>query len=244
MLLAALLLAVALGACAHFVRHDAKVFARFKTVTDTKARQRTFLRWTIRALGYFLGMPLVGLLLLGRVDALWDFPAAFAPAAAGMPELAGVSGGFVGMLVGAVVAGGVIGGVLAAWRRKPQPSKALDIDAMLPRNRAEAAQAALLGANAAVTEEVCFRLYIPLLLVLLGVEVRVAFGAAALIFGAMHRYQGWLGVALTSALGGAFAFGYLASHGLALPILLHLLLNLNGLLVRPAVKALAARKVD
>ncbi|MBC9033223.1 CPBP family intramembrane metalloprotease [Sphingomonas sp. JC676] len=245
MLLAALLLAVAIGAYAHFVRHDARVFSRFKTVTETQARQRVFLRWTWQAAAYFLGMPLIGLALLGRIEALWSFPAEFAPAATDMPEIGDMSAGFIGALAGAVFAGGVIGGVLASRRRKPaKPRKAIDIDAMIPRNRAETLRVALLGANAALTEEVCFRLYIPLLFMPLGASPWIGFGAAALLFGAMHRYQGWLGVVLTSLLGMMFAFAYLASGGLALPILLHLLLNWNGLILRPMIKALASRRAD
>ncbi|MET0310073.1 MAG: CPBP family intramembrane glutamic endopeptidase [Sphingomonas sp.] len=245
MMLAALLLAAALAACAHFVRHDAKTFARFKAVADTRVRQRAFLRWTVRAAAYFLAMPLIGLNGLGRLDALWVFPAEFAPATIDLPQLGDISASFVGTLIGAAVAGGTIGGILAARKRRTAKSpKALDIDAMIPRNRAEALRVALLGANAALTEEICFRIYLPLLLVLLGANAWIAFGASALIFGAMHRYQGWLGIILTSLLGLAFAYAYLASRGLALPILLHLLLNLNGLILRPAVKAFAQRRSD
>ncbi len=245
MLLAALLLAVAIGACAHFVRHDTRVFTRFKTVDETRTRQRTFLRWTLHAAVYFLGMPLIGLALLGRIDALWRFPAEFVPVATEMPEIGDMSPGFFGTLVGAVFAGGLLGGVLASRRRKPaKPRKAIDIDAMIPRNRAETLRVALLGANAALTEEICFRLYVPLLFAVLGVAPWIGFAASVLLFGAMHRYQGWLGVVLTGLLGMMFAFAYLASSGLALPILLHLLLNWNGLILRPTVKTLASRRAD
>jgi len=245
MLVAALLLAVAVGACAHFVRHDVGVFTRFKAVEETGARQRVFLRWTLQGAIHFLGMPLLGLALLGRLDALWIFPAEFAPAAADMPEVVEMSPGFVGTLIGAVLAGGLVGGLVASRRRKPAvPRKALDIDAMIPRNRGEALRVALLGANAALTEEVCFRLYIPLLFALLGAPPWIGFGASVLLFGAMHRYQGWLGMVLTAVLGMMFAYAYLVSGGLALPILLHLLLNWNGLILRPAVKRLAARRAD
>jgi uncharacterized protein len=245
MLLAGVLLAAALAACGHFVRHDTRTFARFKAVADTEVRQRKFLRWAAKSFGYFLVMPLIGLALLGRIDALWTFPAEFASAAAEMPVTTDVSASFVATLIGAVFAGGVLGGLLASRRRKlPRQGKAIDIEALIPRNRAETVGIALLGANAALTEEICFRLYIPLLLALLGVNVWLAFGAAMLLFGAMHRYQGWLGVALTTTIGGMFAFAYLSSGGLALPILLHLLLNLNGLILRPAVKVLASRRAD
>ena len=245
MLQAGVLLAVALAACAHFVRNDAKVFGRFRTIADTRVRRQVFLRWTLQAIVYFLVMPMVGLALLGRIDALWRLPPEFAPAALGMPATSDFSASFVGTLVGAVFAGGVLGGVLASRGRKSaRATKALDIDAMVPRNRAEVAYVALLGANAALTEEICFRLYIPLLLALLGADAWVAFGGATLLFGAMHRYQGWLGVLFTTLLGAMFAFAYLASGGLALPILLHLLLNLNGLIVRPAAKLLASRRAD
>ncbi|AJP74615.1 hypothetical protein TS85_17815 [Sphingomonas hengshuiensis] len=115
---------------------------------------------------------------------------------------------------------------------------------MVPRNRAEALRVALLGANAAVSEELFFRLYLPLLAALVGAAPWLAFLLSTLLFGAMHRYQGALGVVLTTLLGALFAFAALASGGLAVPILLHLLVNLNGLILRPAVKVLARRRAD
>lgn len=52
------------------MRHDARTFARCKGIAETRARRPAFLRWTIKAPAYFLGTPLVGLALLGRIDAL------------------------------------------------------------------------------------------------------------------------------------------------------------------------------
>ncbi len=53
---------------------------------------------------------------------------------------------------------------------------------------------ALLGASAGVVEEVFFRLYLPLLLVMAGMSAMAAFAAAVLPFALLHRYQGWIGV--------------------------------------------------
>lgn len=202
-------------------------------------RQRLLRRWTLHAVLAFLVMPLAGLALLGRLDALWRFPAEFAALGPELPILPSFAFKSAGVLVLAVVAGGAIGGLLIAHRRRAGRAGAPHIDAMTPRNRSETLYVALLAGNAAISEEVLFRLYLPLLLVLLGAPPLLAFAAVTLLFGLMHRYQGWLGVTLTTMLGAAFGFAYCAGMGLGWPILVHLLLNLNALLLRPFVARLA-----
>ncbi len=231
------LLVVSLAALAWYQRNDVRTFRRFRAIEDSERRQRIFLRWAVRNCALFLGVPLAGLALLGRIDILWNFPAEFDGVAAAMPWFGAFDTSFVAGMAGALLGGAALGALIAARRRKPAKAPpGLDITPMLPRNGAELLRVAPLAINAGISEEIFFRLYLPLLMVLAGANAWISFAAAALIFGGLHRYQGWLGVFVTTLLGTVFTLLYLGSLGLALPILVHLLLNLNALVIRPAVR--------
>ena len=79
-------------------------------------------------------------------------------------------------------------------------------------------------------------------MVLSGIDAGIAFVATTLLFGALHRYQGWVGVLLTTVLGGLFALAYLAADGLWLPVAFHLFINFNSLLLNPAMRHATTRR--
>lgn len=242
-----LLLALALAANAWFVWTDRAEYARFKALADTRDRQARYRIWAAKSFAIFMGLPLAGLALLGRLEALWHFPSEFLPAAARMPWLESDDGGLRGpvLIVAGLLAGGVLGGVLAARKGAKAKAPVLgDIEPLLPRNGAEIAHGALLSFNAGLVEEVFYRLYLPLLIVAAGAGAVTAFVVAGLIFGIVHLYQGWVGVLATTVLGTILTGVYLLSGSLAAPILLHILVDLNGLVVRPLVTRLARRRTD
>ncbi|WP_171012486.1 MULTISPECIES: CPBP family intramembrane glutamic endopeptidase [unclassified Sphingomonas] len=245
-LVAPVLLIMSLGVLAWFQRNDLRAFRRFREIEDTARRQRTFLRWARNACAMYLGMPLVGLALLGRIEALWTFPAEFAPLLAYAPVFPVGDRVFLGTMFASVL-GGIALGVTLLYLRGRRPAGArrvLDISPMLPRNRAEALHLLPVILNAGVSEEICFRLYLPLLLALCGAPAWAAFLAATLIFAWLHRYQGWLGILLTGAVGTVLAALYFAAMGLALPIAVHLVINFNALIVRPALQRRFGRSAD
>jgi membrane protease YdiL (CAAX protease family) len=96
---------------------------------------------------------------------------------------------------------------------------------LLPRTPREKRVFALLSLAAGAGEELAYRGYaIPLLAPALG-----AWGAALLssaVFGALHAYQGWLGTARTAVMGGALAWGLLASGSLWPAIVAHAAIDL------------------
>lgn len=245
--MAAALLIAALAAFAWFNRRTARAFAGFKARGDTHARRRVFLRWTLRSFALYAGMPLLGLLLLGRLDALWDFPLEFVEAALRLdaPAMTTLSGGnqdaYALTVLLATLAAMAVGAVLTWFRRKPPPTIG-DIHILYPRNRAEALPVALLAINAGVSEEIFFRLYLPLLLTLAGMDALLAFALPIALFAWPHRYQGRFGMIVSALLGGVMTLLYLATFSLWLPILVHILLDLNGLVLRPAVRRLAERR--
>jgi hypothetical protein len=235
MLIHALLLAAVLAALAWFVRNDRAEYAAFKALTRTDDRQRVLRRWILRSFFFFSGASLAALALIGRLDTLLAAPPEFAPLAARLHH--DFSPGFVPIMVGAAIGGALVGGVVAARLQRrgktPQPKILGDVEPLFPRNRQERRWTALLGADAGLGEELFFRLMLPLLIASVTGSAILAFIAAGIIFGLVHFYQGWLGILVTTVGGFFFAALYLASGLIWLPILLHALMNLNSLWLRP-----------
>lgn len=241
---AAALLLLALAVVAHDVLQGPRDFRRLVAATDTRERQRIYRRWAWQSAALYGGGALGGLALLGRQDALGSMPAEFAPAASLFPQQG--PGDFLGgVIVGALALGSLLPIVVTAILRKraaardetPGQPELLPGDhaALLPRNGAERAWAFWLSINAGVSEELFFRLLVPMVLLPFLGNAIAAFAAATLLFGLAHAYQGWTGIAVTALLGGVLAMVYLTTGELWLAILLHAFLDVNSLVIRPAL---------
>lgn len=199
-------------------------------------------RWAIGLwLGY--GLPaLMFLALAGQWGALRSLPPAFLPLSASVD----LRPGDIGLgTVATGLAGGSVLGLLATWwraRRGRAPWTAGDARAIMPTSDAELLPATALAISAGVTEELFFRLALPLALTLLTGTPAIGCGLAIACFAAMHRYQGRVGVVAT-AIGGALMTAlYLGSGALWLPIAAHALTDLNALVLRPAVSGRIRRR--
>lgn len=192
-----------------------------------------FPAWAGRLWLSFALPALLALLLLGRVDALWRLPPEFDAAT----RLARSWGRIEAwpILTGLAI-GSALGALVAWWRaRRGGRLRYLGRPAQLPASPGELPGAFLLALSAGVAEEVYFRLALPLLIALVSGSALLGAGCAALLFGLMHRYQGWVGVAATGAAGLFLAFVHLASGNLWLAMVCHAAMDVNGLVVRPAL---------
>jgi len=143
-----------------------------------------------------------------------------------------------GLLAGAAV--GLVGGGLAmalASRRGRAPSRPGigDEDVMVPRSKAERRWFAFVAVTAGIAEEVFYRaLALTFMLAVLPGEARYpAVLIAAALFGAAHVYQGAGGVAITALLAVVLGWLYVDTGSLLPGIVLHALVNLRVLVVRP-----------
>ena len=203
--------------------------------TGRVARYR---RWMRRAPLAFGASALAALALGSRLDALAGLPAEFASLAAEARHLAGFGGIAFELAVLAGLGGGaLIGLLLARWRigRGRRPFSAGNIDRILPRSRIEFGWTAVLGTAAGIVEELFFRLALPLFATLATGSASLGFVLATLLFAGAHRYQGWAGMAFSGVAGALLATLYLATGELWFAMLIHALLNLNGLVLRPAM---------
>jgi uncharacterized protein len=239
-LIASGLLLLCFGEMWYFVRTDMADYAAFKLLTETADRQRRYRVWALKSFLLFSAISVIGLGLLGRFSALSALPAEFGPAFRSLRSF-GVPGEMVhrGFLVGfgsALLVGAIAGQLALKFVAKKKVQLTLgDIEPLMPRNWAETFHTGLLSLNAGLSEELFFRLLLPLLLTILFGNVIAAFLVATLVFGAIHMYQGAVGVVATTALGAAFSLLYLWTGSIWVAISVHAALDLLSLVVRPSI---------
>ncbi|WP_380783772.1 CPBP family intramembrane glutamic endopeptidase [Sphingomonas sp. R86520] len=234
MILPNALLLVTLMALLWFLKGDLLGYRLLKRLPDTASRQKTYRLWIAKAAIAFVLPAIVGLAVMGRLDALVTVPPEFNDLRIWLPSFEGDSRAFVlGMMGGGALAGLLIGAFLATRRNWRVLKPIGNVGSLLPRNRPEIAHAAAMSVAAGITEELAFRLFLPLLIALITGNAFVAFGMAVAAFGAMHLYQGWAGVIATTLVGGLMAAVYLMTGSLWLAMALHALIDLNALVVRP-----------
>ena len=236
MILPNALLLATLMSLVWFLKGDLLGYRRIRRLPDTASRQKTYRLWIAKAAIAFVLPAIIGLALLGRLDALVIVPREFDALRSLLPSLAGDSRAeLLGMIGGSALGGLVIGAVLATRRNWRILKTIGNVGSLLPRNRAEIAYAAAMSIAAGISEELAFRLFLPLLVALVSGNAFVAFGVAVAAFGAMHLYQGRAGVIATTLVGALMAAIYLMSGELWLAMLLHALIDLNSLALRPAL---------
>ncbi len=224
-------------------------YAKFKRLTDTIDRQRFYMHWLIKSALMFLVVGIIALAILGRLRGLLLFPQEFAAAHATLTKLvppSQVSHQFLVMIGLGILAGAVMGGVAAGIvQRKKQKTKLVigDIEALFPRNGAEMLRTALLSLNAGLSEELFFRLLLPLALVGLFGNPVACFLGAAVLFGLPHIYQGAVGCIGATVLGLVLTAIYVATGSLWIAMAVHAAIDLNTLVLRPAITWLVQGKV-
>lgn len=146
-----------------------------------------------------------------------------------------------GPLPWAALAGGVVAGIavtlLLEWRGRRVAFG--DIGALAPARRGEIGWGVIVAIEAGVTEELFFRLLLPLLIARVSGSALAGFVVATLLFGYAHRYQGRVGVGMTTAAGVLLALIYLLSGSIWVAMAVHVALDLNGLVLRPLVSGRA-----
>lgn len=216
------------------IRKDRREYSRFRRYRSTARRQEMMRRWLLESCVVFGGSAALVLLLVQPIVG------PLLAATQALPGVAWVRDALGGGLGAGLLVGGVLGvGILTAIgarsaRRDGGIIMVGDIAALLPRNRPELGWGALLSVNAGVVEEALFRLSLPALLVIVTGEPISAFVLAALVFGALHAYQGWVGVLATSVVGVFFTALYVVSGSIGLAMLMHVLFDLRTLVVIPA----------
>jgi len=234
MILPNVLLLVTIMSLVWFLKGDFLNYRRVKRLPDTASRQKTYRLWIAKAAIAFVLPAVIGLALLGRLDALVTAPPEFDALRTLLPSFQGYSRVELFGMIGGSALGGLIIGAILATRRNWRILKTIgNVGSLLPRNRPEIMHAAAMSIAAGISEELAFRLFLPLLVALVSGSAFLAFGVAVAAFGAMHVYQGRAGVIATTLVGALMAAVYLMTGELWLAMVLHALIDLNSLVLRP-----------
>lgn len=228
-----------------WVWRDSERYRRFKLIQDSGERRRFFWRWTAENLVLLGGGGLATLWLCGVPLDLHALPAEFAPVADALkngdaPPRTG--DGAVGMIIGVAIGGAIAIGVQMYRVRRLLTPVLGDIEPLLPRNGRERMAVVPLAFNAGISEELFFRLALPVLLFQVGGSLWLALVGSTVIFGLVHAYQGWTGVLATGFVGGVLMVLYLSSGSLLKVMALHVVIDLVAFLVRPAITARLERR--
>lgn len=217
---------------------------RFRAADSSQDLAATYRRWTrISFLAHFVTAA-AALAVMGRLRAVLVFPAEFSATPLSGALLAGPGdSGFLGLsdIAIALVGGAAMGlavvtaALILRQRRSPNLNARVlgEVERFIPATPQQRLWWAVLSINAGISEELFYRLLLPLLLILAGLGATASFVVSAAIFGLAHVYQGVRGV-LTSVLVGLLLTAlYLATHNLVLVMALHILIDLRLLLLSP-----------
>ncbi|RCV55921.1 hypothetical protein DEF23_07660 [Marinitenerispora sediminis] len=112
-----------------------------------------------------------------------------------------------------------------------RPAPGSHVAAVLaPRSRRERRLALAVSVTAGVCEELLYRGLFIAFGVALGLPLWAAAVLSCLLFAVAHVYQGWWGLVGPGLLGALFTLTYLGTGSLLIPVVLHLAIDLGGLL--------------
>jgi len=219
------------------VRKDRREYGRFKRMRATSRRQKMFRKWVRESFITFGGSAVVVLALVWQfiplfLDAVnrWTFVTDARRTFADSGALG------VGLVVGfaaALVVGTLLVVVLA--RKETEVASVGDVQALLPRNRAELRYGAALAINAGVVEELLFRLALPALVFGLTRSAVAAVVVSIVVFALLHVYQGVAGIVGALVIGTLLMAVYLATGSILVAIVVHALFDLRSLVLIPIV---------
>ncbi len=208
-------------------------YRQFKAADTTEARQ-AFLRKQLLE-GVLSGVgALLALALKGRLSALIALPAEFRAAhlALNQPMMAitfwGIFAAFVVLMVAPLF---VVGGLTDSQKDVGRARKLMTAQPLLARNSRERFWGSLVSVDAGVSEELLFRLLLPLSVFALSGSLVAALATPVMAFGLAHLYQGVGGVIATGLVGGLMLGVYLASGSLWLVVAVHALIDLRGIVL-------------
>lgn len=254
MLVTYLVLLLALIAIATFIYRDIKHYPHFKTLTKTEDRQKQFREWVLLSFAVFGIGGLLGLWAIGHINAVFEMPELIrlnltpdTEASALSRFLKGLGSVFVYVIIIAIALGPLIHALMQRITASQNaedntPPVVGDVEPIMPRNKKEQFWSFWIAVNAGFSEEIFFRLLLFIVLTLLSGNVWVGILGSTVLFGITHYYQGWGGVIGTTFIGGIFMMLYLVTQQIWVPIVLHMILDINALLVTPWLSRLNGSK--
>lgn len=234
-MLPTLLLAAALLIVASGLTGGRSVAARIAALGTPTSRPRVILGWAAGTFVSYGATALLALGLLGRMGQVVRMPAELRVSARALGLPAEADGATLLWLVATLLGGMALGLLLLWWRvRRGKPPIGLPYRSPATAQvRGERLPAAVLAVSAGVGEELFFRLVLPLLVALVSGSALLGLTVSLVAFAALHRHQGVVGTVAVAFVGGWLTYLYLLTGALWVVMVLHTLIDLHALVLRP-----------
>lgn len=244
-MLAAVLLAGALAIVGASWVSGRSLAARIASLGGHVSRPRMILGWAMGTYITYGLSSLFALAVLGRLEAAWLIPFELWRAARSLGLPGDADAGMVLWLGGTLLVGMALGQALLWWRgrRGKAPIGLAYRSPAAAQATGERLPAVLLAVSAGVSEELFFRLALPLLVALVTGSALLGFVLSLLCFTAAHRHQGRVGMAAVGFVGGWLTYLYLLTGALWLVAALHALIDVHALVLRPWISGGAAPRM-
>lgn len=218
-------------------RKDRREYQRFKRYRSTERRQAMYRRWLVQSFVTFGSISVVLLVLAWQyIPVLLDEINTWDGVRDAREWYASLGAASIALTLALALVVIVLPIVVLFFARKQEELTAVgDIQAMIPRNLAEVRLGALLSVNAGVIEELLFRLALPAVVFGAFGNAWLAILATVLVFGALHVYQGVVGVIVTMIIGALLMVLYIATGSIAVPIVVHVLIDLRSFVLIPLI---------
>jgi membrane protease YdiL (CAAX protease family) len=150
--------------------------------------------------------------------------------------LAWPSGPLVGLLTWVLMCSvAVLAATTVLWRRRVRSGRSVPglrtVRALTPRTREERRWAEMWFVSAALSEELMMRGLLLAAGLSFGLPPLTVVFVTSAMFGLIHLYQGWRGVAGTALLGAMLSISVLLTGSLLFAVILHLLMAVRAILV-------------
>lgn len=234
-MLAGVLLAAALAIVGYGWSTGKGLAGRIAALAGRTSRPRMIVAWAAGTWVTYGLSSLVALMLLEREDDVATMPVELRLVAWRLGLPGGTDAAMLFWLAECLAAGITIGVAILAVRRKlgRRPIGLAYRSPAAARARSERLPAALLAISAGVSEELFFRLMLPLLLALVLGSAFLGFSVSLVAFAALHRHQGRIGVIAVTLVGAWLTYLYLLTGALWVAMLLHVAVDLHALVIRP-----------
>lgn len=234
---------------------DGKDFDRFTTFEDTYNRNKFFRKWTIEPFVLYGLSAIIILFFIGEISSINSIPNFLKEFANSIRStvtqtenrfLSGLLNGLLLSTIPILLFGGTIGTILKEYsihknrdengNPKEQSENFRKLEFLIPRNYGERIWGALLSINAGFSEELFFRILAPILIYSVTGSALIAIIGSTLWFGCAHYYQGVFGIVVTFFVGLLLFLVYLISSSIWVTMLIHAVIDLNGLVLGPWLK--------
>ena len=233
-------LAALLAGLAIWTMQANRQYAEFRKLTESGARAAIYRRWTVESFVALTGASALTLWMLGQPGAPFSLPEAFRPLSVALAPKGPThddAGTMIGFAIGLAIGLSTLVAIYYFRLKKALDAVSGDLEPLLPRNRFERHWSVPLCLNAGFSEELFFRLALPLLATEVTGSALAGFLIAGAAFGLMHAYQGWKGVLATTFLGALFTLHYVEHGSLLWLMAVHAGIDLMAMIARPLIAA-------